>query len=381
MSVPTLTELFTVKTREEVMAVQLQVADAVGLPITAWQAGSTGRELLEIAAQSAANMSEAATPAAAAGLLDYAEDDWLTLTAFQDYEVTRVPSTFGSTEETLRNTSVNSYTLAAGEVRLYNISTGKTYTSTTGGTLGPGNVTASTLVLTIVADEPGTGSNAAIAKITGFVTPLTGVTATNADPLVGTDEETDAALRIRCRESTAKASPNGPADAYNYFAKSTVRSDKTSVGVTRTALSQGNGTTFLYLADASGPIAAADVTLVNTNIQANCVPTGFTAVVANATAVTVNVTTTVYLMAGTTATIAEVREAVEDKLTTYFALAPIGGYQAGGGFIFTSAIIGQIFDALPGQIIKVVLTGPAADVALDINKVAVLGTISITIGV
>lgn len=381
MTVPTLEQLYVPKTRDEVLAVQLQVAAAVELPVTAWQEGSPGRELLEICAQSVANMSSASTPAAAAVLLDYAEGDWLTLTAFETYEVTRIASTFGTTTVVLTNTSVNSYTLAAGDIRLYNIDTGKTYTSTTGGTLAPGNVTATTLSVTVVADEPGTDSNAQAGDISGFVTPLQGVTGTNADPLVGTDEETDAALRVRCTESLAKASPNGPADAYNYFAKTATRAaDDSAIGVTRTNVVQGDGTIFVYLADASGPIAAADVTEVDTNIQDNCVPTGFTAVTANATAVTVNVTATIYLRRGTTLTTAELTTLVEDRLTTYFAVAPIGGYQAGGGFIFTSAIIGQIFEA-SDQIVRVVLTGPAADVALDEDEVAVLGTIAITIGI
>jgi phage-related baseplate assembly protein len=379
MTVPTLEQLYTPFTRDDVLAVQLQVASAVGLPVTAWQDGSVGREYLEIHAQSIANFSETSMPAAAAGLLDYATGNWLTLTAFEQYEVTRISSTFGTTPVVLTNTSVNSYTLAAGDVRLYNVETGKTYTSTTGGTLAPGNVTATTLELTIVADQPGTGSNASVGAISGFVTPIQGVTATNADPLVGTDEETDEALRIRCRESMAKASPNGPADAYNYFAKTATRAaDDSAIGVTRTNVVQGNGTNFIYVADSSGPIAAADVTEVDTYIQDNVVPTGFTAVTANATAVTVNVAATIYLRRGTTLTTAELTTAIEERLTTYFALAPIGGYQAGGGFIFTSAIIGQIFEA-SSEIVRVVLTDPAADVALDEDEVAVLGAVTVTI--
>lgn len=72
MSVPTLTELYTVKSREDVLAVQLEVASAVGLPITAWQSGSVGREILEICAQSCADQSTASVPAASGGLLGYA---------------------------------------------------------------------------------------------------------------------------------------------------------------------------------------------------------------------------------------------------------------------------------------------------------------------
>jgi phage-related baseplate assembly protein len=378
MSVPTLTELYTAKSRDEVLAVILEAAAAVGLPITAWQAGSVGREFLEICAQSIANFTEGSTTAAAGGLLGYSTSDWLTLLAYELYEVTREPASFGTCTVRLTSTSSLSNTLAAGDMRFYNTRSGKTYTSTTGGVLGPGNVTPTTLDLTVRADEAGSDSNATVGEISGVVTPILGVTATNTDILVATDEETDDALRTRCTESLAKASPNGPSDAYNYFAKTATRSsDDSAIGVTRTNLVQGNGTITVYIADASGPIADADVTDVDTAIQLNCVPTGYTAEVLNATAHTINIAATVYPVRTSSLTVAQLTTLVSDRLEDYFANAPIGGYQAAGGYIFTSAIIGQIFES-SSDIVRVVLTSPLADVAVDPSEVAVLGTITLT---
>lgn len=379
MTVPALDDLYTPKTREEVMAVQIEVAQALGLPTTAWESGSVGREYLEISAQTAANYSESSVEAASAGLLDYTEDEWLTLSAYQIYQVTRIEATFGTTDVTLTNTSALSYPLAVGDLILYNTASGKTYTSTTGGTLGPGNVTPTKLTITVRADEAGTDSNAAVGQISGFVTPLLGVTGTNAEALVASDEETNEALRERCRESMAKASPNGPAFAYEYYAKIATRTDESAVGVTRVNLDQGNGTVIVYVADASGPIDDDDLEFVDDSIQLNVVPTGFTAEILNAEAVTVNVAATVYLASTSTLTIAELNELIEDQLTDYFASAPIGGYQAGGGFIFQSAIVGQIFEAAPGQVIRVIPTAPTADVALTESQVGVLGTVTITL--
>lgn len=380
MSVPTLDDLYAAKSREEVLAVILEVAQALGLPTTAWQSGSVGRMLLEICAQSGANFSESSVPAASGGLLDYAAAAWLTLNVSQRYDVDRQEATFGTCTERLTNTSAVSYTLAAGDMRFYNTRSGKTYTSTTAGSLGPGNVTPTTLDLTIQADEAGSDSNASIGEISGIVTPLFGVTATNTDVLVGNDEETDEALRERARESMAKASPNGPSAAYEYFAKSATRtSDGSNIGVTRVNVDQGNGTNYVYVADASGPIDTADLADVDTAIQDNCVPTGLTAVTANATAVTVPIQATIYLRRGSTLTVAQLTELVTDRLTDYFALAPIGGYQAAGGFIFTSAISGEIYEST-NDIVRVNLTSPSADVELDPNEVGVLGAISITVG-
>lgn len=380
MSVPTLSELYTPFTREDVLAVQLEVAAAVELPITAWQSGSVGREILEICAQSVANFSVTSSSAASGGLLAYASGAWLTLLAFDRYEVEREDATFGTCAEVLTNTSAVSYTLAAGDMRFYNTRTGKTYTSTTGGTLAPGNVTPTTLTLTIQADESGSPSNAAIGEISGIVTPLFGVTGTNTNVLVGSDEETDDALRVRCTESLAKASPNGPSDAYNYFAKSATRSDGTNIGVTRTNLDQGNGTVYVYVADASGPIEATDLADVDEEIQLNCVPTGLTAITYNATGVTVNVAATIYLRRTSSLTAAQVTTLITDQLTAYFAAAPIGGYVAGGvGAIFTDALTGQIYESST-DIIRPLLTAPSADVELAVSEVAVLGTVTITMG-
>jgi len=377
MSVPALATLYSVKTKEEVLAVILEVATAVGLPVTAYQAGSAGRELLEICAAAIADFTSTSTAAASGGLLGYSESEWLTLLAYQLYEVTREAATFGTCSLTLTNTSALSYPLNAGDMRFYNTRTGKTYTSTSGGTLTPGNVTPSTLEISIQADEAGSDSNAVIGEIEGIVTPLLGVTGTNTEVLVGNDEETDAALRTRCTESLAKASPNGPIDAYNYFAKSATRTDGTNIGVTRTNPVQGNGTVIVYVADASGPIDSGDLADVDSSIQLNCVPTGFSAVTLNATAVTVNVAATIYLRRNSSLTVAQLTTLVTDRLTDYFSLAPIGGYQAGGGFIFFSALSGEIYES-SDDIVRVVLTTPAADVALDADEVAVLGTIAIT---
>lgn len=378
MSVPTLQELYQAKSRDDVMAVQLEVAQAVGLPITAWQSGSVGREILFICAQSIANFTQTSFSAAAGGLLDYATGDWLTLLAFELYDVTREPATFGTCTVRLTSTSNVGNNFNPGDLRFYNVRTGQTYTSTTGGVLGPGNVTPTTLDLTVQADQAGSDSNAAIGEITGMVTPVFGVTCTNLTVIVGNDEEADDALRERCRESLAKASPNGPSDAYNYFAKTATRSsDGSSIGVTRTNVVQGNGTIIVYVANAAGPIDAADLSDVNMSIQLNAVPTGFSADVVNATAVTVPVSVTIYLSRTSTLTAAQLTTLIDDKLTTYFANAPIGGYQAGGGYIFTSAIIGQIYEA-SGDILRIVLTSPSTDVALDEDEVGVLGTVTVT---
>ncbi len=377
MTTPSLADLYTAKTRDEVLAVILEVAAALDLPIEAWQPGGVGRELLTIVAQSEANLSQVAVVLASLGLLDYASGTGLTLLAKQLYDVDRIEATNGTATERVTNSTGIAYPLNAGDLRFYSTD-GHNYTSTTGGTL-PAH---SFLDVTVQADLAGTGSNAAVDQINQLATPIQGVTCTNTEPLVGTDEEPDAALRIRCKESLAKASPNGPRDAYNYFAKTTLKPDGSNVGITRTAVNDGivdlTATIIVYIAQADGPVDLDNVALVNTNIQANCVPTGFTATVVSATEHLVPVTATVYLSRGSTLDSAQATTLVQAKLLEYFGTVPIGGYNRGlGGKVFREAITGQIFQASP-QFIEVTLTAPASDVSLAAYEVAVLDTVTIT---
>lgn len=372
----TLEELFEPKTRDEILEQILGVAQAIGLPIEAWQEGSVGRELMTVFAQKLADYSLVGARLAGGGLLSYATADWLTLLAQELYLVERIPATSGTCSVLLTNASGSTYVLAAGEVRVVNGDTGETYTSTTGGTLSAGG----SLTVTVQADEPGTASNAAVGDIDALVTPLLGVTVVNTTACAGTDEEDDASLRDRCRESLGKASPNGPAEAYSYFAKTATRTDGSLVGVTRVNVVQGNLTVTVYVADADGPIDSADLDYVDDSVQENAVPTGYTATVRNATGVTVPVTSTVYLAPNSSLSISDLQSAVNARLVDYFANAPIGGYVVSGGFIFRSAIIGEIFQAAPQDIIKVDLAAPSADVALNSNQVAVLGTVTTSLG-
>jgi uncharacterized phage protein gp47/JayE len=372
MSVPTLPELFVGKTTEQVLASMLQVGGQLGFPITAWESDDAGREMLFIFASQVSNYSELGSIAAGGGLLDYASGAWLTLLAFQLYDVTRIEATFGTCTVRLTNSGDVQYVIQPGEARFFletGTHAGATYTNTTGGTLNAG----STLDLVVQADEAGTDSNAPVGTITGMVTPILEVTAVNTTPLVATDTETDPALRTRCKESLAKASPNGPSDAYSYYAKSTVRSDGSNVGITRVSTVDGDGSVVVYIANSAGEVEDADVDLVDASIQANVVPTGITASVVSAIPLDVDIQAMVYLAQGATLSPLQVKQAILAQLTTYFEQVPIGGYNIGtGGKVFLEAVVGQIFQAAPGQILQVVITVPLVDVDVEPEEVAVL---------
>jgi uncharacterized phage protein gp47/JayE len=162
---------------------------------------------------------------AAAGFLDYAEGAWLELLAWNVFHVEKIKATYASAVLGLKltNTGGGFYVIEPGDVIVAHATTKKTYRNTTGGTLNPG--VGQVLRLDLVADEAGADSNATVGTITDLVTTSLGVTVTNEVALAGLDEESDPALRQRCRDSLATLSVGGIKNAYEYYAKSTVRPD------------------------------------------------------------------------------------------------------------------------------------------------------------
>ena len=388
MPTPTLQQLFTPLTADQVFASTLQIASEVQLPVTAWQPLSCGREVLFVTSQLASNFTVGAfAGSAAGGLLDYATGDWLTLLAISNFGVTRIPATFGSTTLTLTNVAAVDYPFNAGDFVAVNSVTGFTYTNAEDFTLLAGSPSSPTVIeIVIVAQTAGAAGNAQAGQITSIQSPVLGVSCTNANACVGTEEQSDDSLRTLCRLSMARASPNGPQDAYNYFAITATRANGDTIGVTRTNVVQANGSIIVYVASASGAITGtitdpnSDLGAVHANIQDNCVPTGIGETTVSATNLSINVTGTVWRSRGSTTSDAGIQNAVGAQLTTYLAASPIGGYNIGsGGQIFLDALIGQIFQALPGQIVQAVLTVPAADITVAANEVPVLGTVSIVV--
>ena len=384
MSDPTLAELFTPATSDGVFSSMLTIAQQVGLPATAWQPISVGREILAITAQEIANFSVIAQGGAAAGgLLDFATGDWLTLLAISNFGVPRISATFGTTQLTLTNSSAVSFTFAAGDIIFLNSRTGETYTNTTGGNLA---ASGGTLVVSVIANDAGSIANANPGEISELQTPLLGVTCTNAAALVGNDEQSDDDLRQLCRESMAKASPNGPRDAYNYFAKTATRPDGSNVGITRVRVIQNNGSNDVYVADADGIVTgtinpdgsgSGDLYYVDQAIKANCVPTGLTETTHSAIEHDILITADVYVRSTSTLSVGDAQTEILDQLTQYFKTIPIGGYDvSGGGYVFLDAVISQIFQAAPNDIVQAVITSLTADEAMGPTDVGVLTSVA-----
>lgn len=375
MAIPPLSELLSFVPRDTIVAQSLQVAQAIGLPATAWEPISIGREVIYINAQIASNFSIVTQEGAVAGgFLTYAKGQWLTLCAYETFDASRIESTSATGKIGLNNSTGVPFTFAAGGVRILNETSRKTYTAQAGGTVPAGGTLTT---VDFIADEPGSASNLTSTDVLSLVATVPGVEPFFVTDLIGQNEEGDEELRVRAREANAKASPNGPADAYQYYAKTTIRSDGTNVGVTRTNLVEGNGTVTLYLADADGALSSPDRQTVFDYVNANVVPTGFTLLIPSPTCVELSVPITISLTPNPEASApqSETEENIRLAIVAYFATIPIGGDKAQSfQGIYRDTLVQLIRNAGGSDVLSVSITAPAANVALASNEIPVIGT-------
>lgn len=379
----TLADLVTPMTRTDAEAAIYAALAARGVTTTGWKPGAVVRAIVTAFAIVIAALSQLQAMIAKSGFLDLAEGDWLTAVASYVYGVTRDSGSFATGTVTLTNAGAGVYSGSAGDLIFSNSTTGKQYRNT-----GSYNLLAtSTLDVAVQAIELGSASTANPTAIDTLVTTLTGVTCSNAVAIVGTDAEEDEALRIRCREKTGAASPNGPKDAYGYFARSAVRSDGTSIGVTRVkSVPDGFGNLDVYVATATGGVTgtysnpATDLGAVHAAIQANCVPIGITEVTHTATLHSIAVTYELWVRDSVSMTSAQLQAAISTAITTYLSRQPIGGEVVGGtGYIYVSALSAVIGSCVPaGGLVRVDVTLPAANVTIAATEAPAAGTITCT---
>lgn len=375
-----LSDLLRPLTPDEVLTSMLSIADSLGLTTSTWHRLGITRTIFATVARKLADLTSVYSVAAAGGLLDYAEDGWLTLLASNVYGVTRIEDAAGTTTVTLTNTGGDTHVIAAGDLTFEHTSSGKTYRNTTGGTL---NASPDTLDLEVIAEESGSDSNALAGEIDTLVTTLLGVTVTNADPLVGTDGEEGSELRERCRDALGALSPNGASSAYEYVARTTLRADDSTVDINRVRVSgdTATGVVTVTLAAPGGVPIGGDVTLVNAAIQATVVPVSVTAYVAAASGTNFAIEYEAWVADDAAESNGEIEGAVEAALAAYFRAAPIGGHRVtpgGTGTIYADEIVARISEA-SDAIFRVDLTNPASDTNLTATQVPVLGTITPTI--
>lgn len=374
-----LASLLLSETRAAIYNYALGIATGIGLPVTSWQVGDPTRSLYHVLSAKLEAFESNVSGYIKSGFLDHATGVWLKVLAEQVYGVAVPPATYAETTVVLTNASTNLYIIDAGDLTFASSVTGKTYRNTTGGTLAVGPAT--TLSVTVVADEAGSASSAGAAEITRLVTALDGVTCTNATAAVGIDEQDESVTIQQCKDMQDATSPDGARGAYAYFARNPDYGGTSAITRVRTYGDSTAGVVTIYFAGPSGGSSAADVALAELAIVTWCLPLCITLVAAAATNVTIAVTYELWLYKSCNKTVAEVRTAVSTALGVLFSARPIGGdvvAPATAGKIYQSDILATIVKAIPKGF-RASVSAPSGDTALTNGQVAVLGTVTGTI--
>jgi phage-related baseplate assembly protein len=375
----TLEQLTTPLTRKEVQASIYSVLATLGVNTASWKPGAVVRTAIVGASVVMAAFSTLMADIARAGFLETSEGPWLTLVARHVYGVERIVATFATGQVTLTNPSGGTFAFDPGDLIVANTVTGVTYRNVAAFTLGA----VSSVTADIVATAAGTGSNADPHEITTLTTTLIGgVTVDNAIGLTALDEESDAALRLRCAERLGALSPLGPWDAYAYAVRNAKRSDGSPIAVNRIRVTKdGYGNVYVYVASADGLVTTDDLAIAATAVDLWATPQAITSHVVAATPKLINVTAEVWVYNTSGLTDEGIEDAIGDRLTAFFASQPVGGNVIGSdsGKVFADAVRAAVAAAVAPHTFHVDLTAPGSDTLLLPNEVATRGTVTITV--
>lgn len=352
----TLQELITEKTRDELLAEELTVAQSEGLSTTSWQSGSVIRTILVIVAHVLSIFSSIIVEPIKGGFGDLLSSlSWAKLWAKETFNVDHVGAEPATGTIDIVNASATVYNQPAGDLIVAHATTGKLYRNTALVTVA---ANATTVDVPIASVELGTSSNAAPGAITVLVGPaMDGVTITNPLAVLGADDETRTALINRARAKLAALSPLGPKEAYNYIAK-TPEFSATSTPITRSVVWAHplTGEVDVYIATASGAPSGPDVAIVQAAIEKWAEPWCTIATAAGASNLSLDVTYEVWVKSGLLE--AQIKTAIEDAIVAYFASVDIGGVvlPATTGKIYIdgleAAITGATLDGTPIGVVR-----------------------------
>lgn len=364
--------------RAEVQASIYSILGRLGVNTTAWKRGAVVRTMIVGVSAVLSAFSQLMADIARSGFLELAEGPWLTLVARHVYGVERNTATFASGAVTLTNTAGGVYTFDPGDLIVINSTTGATYRNVAAVSLGA----LSTVTVQVAATVAGTVGNADPHQIDALGTALPGVDVDNAAAITGIDDEADAALRLRCAERLGALSPMGPWDAYAYAIRNSKRADGSPVAISRIRITKdGLGNVYVRCASPDGTVTPDDLDIATAAVDYSAAPLGVTAHVESAVANAINVTAGVYVYNTAGMTDTEIRDAIRDRLYTFFGSQPVGGNVIGTdpGKVFADGIRAAIAAAVAPYIFHVDLAVPTGDEMINPDAVATRGTVTITV--
>ena len=378
-----LSDVLTIATAAEWEAKILSFATTLGLTATAWQHGGVARTIIAVMANALSAVDTVVYGIACGGFLDTAADitpeggpGWLDLVSQYVFDVTRTPTTQGTTSISVTNTG-GAISLPAGTYHVKAVSSGHTYRNSAAITLATGATTVALVCDQFAANDP-------IGATTAAVSTYSNVTTGNLlSTAVGSHAESNLHLKTRCRNRLTTLAPKlGNTSSYYYFSTSTTEAGyplpTTPITRANVTTNEVTGAVNVYLANASGAPSGGDVTLMQTYLDSVATPDGETMTCHAATGVAVNLAMQVWCSASYTSV---VQAAVQAAFETRISGLDVGGEATEEG------AQGVSFNGLEDAIAKSVtyirtqtttLNGVAASVTLATNEVATPGTVTVT---
>jgi hypothetical protein len=388
----TLEELTTPIPRADWEASLFAVLTPLGVAHAAWRPGAVLRTLIAVSAVFFAAFSLLVSSIARGGFLTLATGGWLTALARDVYRVEPATASYAQGYVALSNASGGFYDLDPGELEVSNTVTKASYRNAEAISIKAGDTNVPVLMRAV---EVGAASSALIGEVTTVVTALAGLSVTNTEVFLGSDDESEDLLKTRCGEQLGGMSPNGPADAYAVAARAATRANGTNVGVTRIRTMPAPGARIrVCVATANGAVPGdasdptTDLGAVDLAVRRYALPEGVTCETLSATEKRINVTATLWVNAGSGLSESDIRAAVIAELKSYFSepiTNPLGGASVPGsaGMLFVDDLRASIMRARTpaGQSVQAFrcTLQPADDVPLNPFDVAVLGDVELTV--
>lgn len=351
------------QTAAEILALGLEVAAAVGLPVTTWRTGDPTRTTFKYLARVLESLEDQNSSFISAGFLSSAAGDWLKVLAKDVYGVDAIEATYATPSVTLTNSGTRTYTLGVGDLVARASSTGKTYHSTQAGTWGPGT----TLAVSFVADEAGSESSCGLNDVDELVTTFLGLAITGSTASIASDDQDDDSLKQTCEDTRGSLSVAGPADGYNAVVKNPALTGNSEITRAESFGDHDNFTVDVYVAGASGPVSSSALTAAQDAVEQWATPLCVSPAVQNATALPTDLVAA-FSGARLPSSFASDAEAAWNTLVSTHRI---------GATLTLSTINQALRNAVP-EADDLTITTPAANVVPAANEVITVSAVTIT---
>lgn len=214
-----LTSLLTQPTVEQLTQQVASLLSTARWPMTAWQPGSVLRTMVSVLMRPISDLAQSIVLIAKGGYLDTAKGEWLTLLASSLYETDRWTAQRCEITVSVYNPSGSDQPYAAGALVVgnasdYTFSNESVFTATAG----------TSTQTTFVAFSTGSAYNSVASAISviksGGIAGMTVTSIVDSSYVPGSDDESDDALRLRCRKKWSTLASCATQASLEYYATS-----------------------------------------------------------------------------------------------------------------------------------------------------------------